>query len=325
MFNQTQGGVGASNGNPNNIGNKKTNYNWQHNVLLALGDIIAGLTPSGGLATEATALSILASIQNGKEFEQNLVMDLGGVGCPGNCPTYLQIRIWNTVTHTFDPPVYYDATGAAVVPVGPLQIVNPQYVLENILVQLTAINADLDVALSTRASEATALLQLAQLTTISAALTNLDVALSTRASEATLLLTNALLTTIDTVLDNIKIDTGNIAIDTAVISAAITAINTKFDVALSTRASEVTVAAINTKLTPAVRTHNYVISSGVGTVPAGSLRGSVLNNGNAAGVWNGASLPRGVSVPWGDIFSRDTYGAIAFNATGTTFIIEYTT
>lgn len=105
----------------------------------------------------------------------------------------------------------------------------------------------------------------------------------------------------------------------------LTAINADLDVALSTRASEATVAAINTKLAPAVRTHNTVVSSGVGTVPAGSLRGSVLNSGGAAGVWNGIAIPAGVSIPWGDIFSRDTYGAIAFDGSGTVLTIEYTT
>lgn len=50
----------------------------------------------------------------------------------------------------------------------------------------------------------------ALLTTIDADTSNLDVALSTRATEATLLATNVLLTTIDTVLDNILLDTANL-------------------------------------------------------------------------------------------------------------------
>ena len=143
--------MGLGNGNPN-IGNKGSNFKYELAVLLNLQNIAAS---SGGGATEATLLAVLAALQSEQEFEQNLVMDLGGAGCPGNCPTYLQVRIFNQTTHTFDPPIYYNAAGAVVVPVGPLQIVNPQYVLQDILVQLQAINADLDVALSTRASEAT--------------------------------------------------------------------------------------------------------------------------------------------------------------------------
>lgn len=181
-------------GNLKDQGNKGNNFPWQLNVLKTLG-LIAGSTAGG--ATEATALAILAAIQSGQEYEQNIVIDKGGVGCPGNCPTYLQVRIWDTVTHTFLPPVYYDASGAVVVPVGPVELVNPQYVLENILTQVTAINADLDVALSTRASEATLLLTNIALGTINTSLGSL-------ATEATL-------TAVKTVLDTIKLDTANLA------------------------------------------------------------------------------------------------------------------
>jgi hypothetical protein len=73
------------------------------------------------------------------------------------------------------------------------------------------------------------------------------------------------------------------------------------------------------------RTHNTVSATGAGSVPAGSMCGSVLNAGSAAGTWNGVSLPAGVSIPWAQIANRDTYGAISYDATGTTFIIEYTT
>lgn len=186
-------------GNLKTQGNKGNNFPFQFRNLQLLGEIaasVAGIIPPGGLATEATALSILAAIQNGRDFEQNLVIDTGGVGCPANCPTYVEIRIWNGVG--FDPPTYYNAAGAVVVPVGPLEYVNPQFTLEDILQQsvatnalLTTIDADtsnLDVALSTRATEATQLLSLAQLTAINA---DLDVALSTRASEATLAAMNA--------------------------------------------------------------------------------------------------------------------------------------
>jgi len=82
---------------------------------------------------------------------------------------------------------------------------------------------------------------------------------------------------------------------------------------------------IDLKLTPAIRTHNTISSTGVGSVPAGSLRGSVINLGNQPGIWNGVSLPAGMTIPWGDAGSRDTYNAIEYDATDTNFIIEYTT
>src|SRR5687768_6896102 len=130
-----------SKGDLKSQGNKGNNFPFQFNVLRLLGQI-AG-SGGGGGATEATALAILAAIQNGQEFEQNLVIDTGGVGCPGNCPTYLQVRIFNTETHTFDPPIYYDAAGAVVVPVAP-ELVNFQYVLDNILTQVTSVNGKLN-------------------------------------------------------------------------------------------------------------------------------------------------------------------------------------
>lgn len=107
-------------GNLATQGGKKTNYPYQLRDLQLLG------------AISSTLIQILASLQNGKEFEQNLVLDLGGVGCPTNCPVYLQIRIYDSGTGTFEPPVYYTAAGAVVVPVGPLQFVSPEALLESI-------------------------------------------------------------------------------------------------------------------------------------------------------------------------------------------------
>lgn len=144
MFNQTQSPKGATVGNPNTEGNKKSNFSWQSKMLQVLGQIATAIPASAccpTAATEATLLSVLAAIQNGQEFEQIMVIDEGGVGCPDDCPVYLQIRIWDTVTHTFGPPVYYNASGAVVVPVGPLKFINPLYTLQDILTQVTAINA----------------------------------------------------------------------------------------------------------------------------------------------------------------------------------------
>lgn len=78
------------------------------------------------------------------------------------------------------------------------------------------------------------------------------------------------------------------------------------------------------------RTHNTVSTSIAGTVPAGSLRGSVLNQGSQPATWNGITIPAGVSIPWGDTGNKDKYDTIVYDASGgaggpTTFIIEYTT
>lgn len=149
--------MGLGNGKYDN-GNKGSNFDFELTALRILERIAAAIPAAACCptdATEATLQQVLVALQSGQEYEQNLVIDQGGAGCPGNCPTYLQVRTWDTVTHTFNPPVYYNASGTLVVPVGPVVLVNPQYVLDNILTQVTAINADLDVALSTRASQVT--------------------------------------------------------------------------------------------------------------------------------------------------------------------------
>lgn len=142
-------------GNLKTNGNKGNNFPYQIASLQLLDQILQAILAGGGgggacpcpsNAQESTLLQVLGALQNGQEFEQALVMDLGGSGCPGNCPTYIQIRIWDTVNHVFLPPVYYDASGAVVVPVGPLQFLNPQFVLENILTQVTSINSNIPAA-----------------------------------------------------------------------------------------------------------------------------------------------------------------------------------
>lgn len=194
-------------GNTKTQGNKGNNFPFQFRNLQLLGDISASVAPPGGLATEATLQSVLVAIQSEQEFEQSIVTDQGGVGCPTNCPTYLMVRIWNSNTHTFDPPIYYDAAGAVVVPVGPIALVNPQFVLENILSEVTSIDASLDVALSTRSSEATLLLAYAELQLIKTNTTGL-------ATETTVAAINTKLTsvtrvpTMSRVTDNVGIAAG---------------------------------------------------------------------------------------------------------------------
>jgi len=71
-------------------------------------------------------------------------------------------------------------------------------------------------------------------------------------------------------------------------------------------------------------THTSVVATTASSVPIGSLRGSVFNAGDAAGTWNGISLPAGMGMPWGEVGNRDTYAAITYDGTGTSLIIEYT-
>jgi hypothetical protein len=230
---------------------------------------------------------------------------------------------------------------------------------------LTTIDADtsnLDVLLSTRAADASVLATNALLTTIDGVLDAIKVdtgalVVDVAAIEVLITTTNSLLTTIDGVLDAIKLDTANldVALSTVATEVTLNSLLTAFN--NEDFASQTTLAAIlaclctdensvrnliqsidadtgniatstaniDTTLTPATRTHNTVSATGAGNVPAGSMCGSVINIGGSAGTWNGISLPAGISIPWTQIGPRDTYGAIAYDATGTTFIIEYTT
>lgn len=83
------------------------------------------------------------------------------------------------------------------------------------------------------------------------------------------------------------------------------------------------VDSIETILTGNVRTHVTVRTSALGTVPVGTIRGSVLNVGDANGSWNGIALDAGVGVPFGTMGEGDTYAVIPYDASGTTFIVEY--
>ena len=66
-------------GNLKDNGNKGNNFPYQINVLKLLG-LIGGSTSAS--ATEATLLQVLAAIQSGQEYEQNLVIDKGAPGEP---------------------------------------------------------------------------------------------------------------------------------------------------------------------------------------------------------------------------------------------------
>lgn len=199
-------------GNLKSEGNRGTNFPWQLKMLLgqqctcdSLKEIIENTD-----AVESLLFQILSTLQNGTDYEAALVLDNAG-------DTWLEVRVWNTGTGTFDPPVYYLAgSNTPGTPVAPITYINPNSYLAQIV-------------------------------------------------------------------------------------------------------------SYTSNLVAQSRTHNVVTATGAGSIPANSLRGSVINAGNTAGVWNGQSLPAGITIPWGEVGMRDTYGAINYDATGTTFVIEYTT
>ena len=117
-------------GNTKSQGNKGGNMPWQFRMLKVLSSISVS---SGGGATEATLQSVLAALQDGQDFEQKLVRDSNG-------DVFLQVRIWNPDTQSFDPPIYYDADGnVAVIGVDifpPLTFIDPQATFDQMLLEL---------------------------------------------------------------------------------------------------------------------------------------------------------------------------------------------
>jgi hypothetical protein len=127
----TQGGSGLGNGNAKS-GNKGSNHNYEHRVLLALGKLVAAGS-TAGLATEATLLSVLdAIVASDQDIEILLVRDTGN-----NDEVVQQITNYETGVPVVS---YKDVNGNPYVPVGPLEYLDPSAVLNLILTQVTAIN-----------------------------------------------------------------------------------------------------------------------------------------------------------------------------------------
>jgi hypothetical protein len=140
-----------------------------------------------GLATEATLQSVLAAIQNGQDYEAKLVVDDNGNGT-----TYLEVRIWNPDTQTWETPLYYAAGSNTGVPLGsltaPVIYINPN----NLLATIAANTTD-------NATETT--------------LNNFLTAFNSEdfASETTLALINTSIGNIETSIGNIETDANTLA------------------------------------------------------------------------------------------------------------------
>lgn len=226
-----------------------------------------------------TLTSILATLQNGSDWEAYIVKD-------SDTPSvlWLEVRTYDPNTSTWSIEYFLPGSTTPGSPVLPVIYESPNSLLA---------------------------LMLAELVAQTASLSNIDTSTAGILSELQTGVIDVNLTS--TIAVPVTDNGGSLTIDAVSLPLPTGA------------ATETTIGAVNTKLTPSVRTHNTVSATGAGSVPAGSLRGSVINAGSAAGTWNGISLPAGVALPWDAVGPRDTYGAIAYNATGTTFIIEYTT
>lgn len=76
------------------------------------------------------------------------------------------------------------------------------------------------------------------------------------------------------------------------------------------------IAMLGVAVTPAIQS-----VTNAGSIAAGAIFCSVLNNGNADGILLGGPLPSGATVTF-PATAGQVYGAISYDATGTTFIIQ---
>ena len=108
------------------------NANWQLNVLKGLSSINDNAQNVINIGSQLN--SILVAIQAGTDYEAAIVLDAAG-------DTWLEIRIYDSSTSTFNPPVYYLAgTNTPGTPLAPLTYINPNTYLAQIVGNTTAVS-----------------------------------------------------------------------------------------------------------------------------------------------------------------------------------------
>ena len=80
---------------------------------------------------------------------------------------------------------------------------------------------------------------------------------------------------------------------------------------------------IDVKLRPLERTPRVISTTTSGTTVVGWYSFSIANVGAAAGTVGGVSIPAGTILNFDGGTLNNTLGSLAYNATGTTFIITY--
>jgi len=340
-------GVGNQGGGGNS-GNKRSNHNFEHRQLLALGELVVS-SSTAGLATEGTLISVLnAIVSSDQDIEILLVRDTGN-----GDEVVQQITNYETGVPVV---IYKDVNGAPYIPVGPLEYLDPSAVLNLILTEITAINAggqllteatfvaeDFATETTLQALETLIISTNALLTTIDADTSNLDVLSSTRASELTLQATNTLLTTIDGILDAIKIDTGALVVDLAAIEVLITSANALLTIMASDLAginTEIQLTNIElsnikvdtgniatdtstlaTPVTGLAAVNLRVTGAGAASVVAGKRRVSFFNAGDVDTTVAGATLKAGEITTF-VAGERDVLAAIAYDALASELLIS---
>lgn len=122
-------------GNLKDSGNQGNNFPWQWKMLLgqqgALDELIA--INANTDQVEGLLNQILAAILTGQDYEAMLVVDAANV-------TWLEVRIYNPDTGTFDPPVYFAPnTNVPGTPTFPVTYINPNTYLAQIVSNTTGL------------------------------------------------------------------------------------------------------------------------------------------------------------------------------------------
>ena len=78
---------------------------------------------------------------------------------------------------------------------------------------------------------------------------------------------------------------------------------------------------LSVKLLTKTQTPSFTSVTSSGTVAAGATSISIANNGDAAGIVDGASLPAGTSIEWTANWIN-VLGSVSYDATGTSFLIS---
>jgi len=122
-------------GNLKTYGGKGTDFPWQLKMLLGQECACDNLSEINTNTSNVDSLlnQILTAIQNGADYEASLVIDANDV-------TWLEVRIYNPDTGTFDPPVYFQAgSNVPGTPVAPITYVNPNSYLATLVTNTTSV------------------------------------------------------------------------------------------------------------------------------------------------------------------------------------------
>jgi len=292
-----------SKGNVNTYGNKKNNFPFQQSVLLLL-DALATASSSSGLAQEATLISVLnAIITTQQDIEILLVRDTG------NSDVVLQ----QITDYSGGAPVvtYKDVNGNVVVPVGPLEYLDPAAVLNLILTELLDQGVSLDSIVTSTGLSATEVTQLL----VDANLTLLNTKLNTLGQKASADSAPVVLSTEqEVILDGIAADLALIYTNLQLNTVATQNMLTNLATEATLLDVETAIDAVNTKLTSVVRTPSLQRISGVAaaSIAAGARSASFFNAGPTDATVAGGTLKPGESITFDAGAQGDTLGAIAY-------------